>query len=120
MLKSIEISVTTDADGDGVKTQGLFGVNALLVAVEWVKGTFADGVDATLLCVNTRSGVNNTLLTLTNANANAMKYPRVLEHGSTGSDLATHTMPVINGDLRLSIAEGGNVKTGSCIVYYVD
>ena len=94
-----------------------------LYAVEWIDGTLSDGVDAVLTCQNTASGVAQTLLTLTDANDDDWYYPRDVVHdlaggALTGTSGGDREPPVINGVLRLVIADGGSAKTGGCIVYY--
>jgi len=89
-----------------------------LYAVEWIDGDFADGVDAVLSVTNTLSGVDTTLLTLTNADNDKWYFPRVLVQGVTGTDLtAIYDMLVVDGTLKLTITNGGNGKTGGCVVY---
>lgn len=118
-LKAIRINVTTDASGDGstVVTPSILG---WLVGVRWIDGTYDDGVDGTLTAVIAPSGVDDTLFTLTNANTDAMSYPRATECSTVGAALTTTTMMIIDGSLKLTVAQGGNVKTGGCIVYYTD
>ena len=96
----------------------------LLYAVEWIDGTLDDGVDGTLKAVTTSSAVDMTLLTLTDANDDAFYYPRHQVHGNDGAALTldgtriAFDLPLIDGTLQLTIASGGNAKTGGCIVYY--
>lgn len=121
-LRSMVLTGTTNAGGD-LTVNAEFGVFGHLDAVEWVIGTFDAGVDATLSVQKTGSGVASTLLTLTDANANAWYRPREVAHGNTGTALTgtaggDRVMPVIDGTLRLVVAQGGNTKTGSLIVYY--
>ena len=76
-LKREYISVTTNADGDGTGN-GARTILGKLYCVKWIDGTFADGVDAVISCVG--GIVDTTLLTLTDANIDAMYYPRNLVH----------------------------------------
>lgn len=119
-ILSARLDVTTIANGTGSVTYALSNQNRLLYAVEWIDGTFDDGVDAALKCVETESGVDQTLLTLTNANNDAWYYPRTTEDDEAGAALTTRGMLVVNGDLKLEVTNGGNAKTGGCIVYYVE
>lgn len=91
----------------------------LLHAVEWVDGTLTDGVDAVLSQINTPSGVDKTLLTLTNANDDAWYYPWVLAVKNDGSTASTdmYVEQVVSGQLKLAVTSGGDAKTGKCIVY---
>lgn len=115
-MDTVRVDVTTDAAGYGTATVGLATRTLFLYAVEWVKGTYDNGVDAVLSVTNTPSGVDYTLLTLTNANNNRMYYPRHLEQDQTGADLSTRNFPIVNGDMKLTINQGGNTNTGSVIV----
>lgn len=123
MLHSTKLYVTTNGSGDGTVNdiRALFG---FLYAVLWLKDDFADGVDAVL---STQAPGNvKTLLTLTDANTdNKWYYPRDVMHtlagaaltGTGGEDL---TLPVIDGTLRLVVAQGGATVAGGCIVYWYD
>jgi hypothetical protein len=118
-LKPMRLVGTTDASGDLVVTapRALFG---WLIAVQWIDGDLADGVDAVLKAVYTPSGVDTTLLTLTDANADAWYYPVTVENDNAGAALTTRTLQIIEGTLQLTVADGGDTKTGGCIVYYTD
>ena len=121
-IYQIQLTATTIADGSAT-VNGEERVFGMLHAVEWIDGNFDDGVDATLSCQSTVSGVAQTLLTLTNANDDAIYYPRAIVHSEAGAALTGTTggdrgRMILNGKLRLVIAQGGNVKTGGCIVYY--
>jgi len=116
-LKAQRIYGTTDTGGDATayaETSTL----GWLVSVEWVDGDLADGVDAVLSVTNRHSGVDKTLLTLTDANADATYYPRATEHDNTGTALTTTTLMLIDGLLKLVISSGGATKTGGVVVYY--
>lgn len=117
------ILVGTTAGGGSVTVTDTKSRTGLLYAAEWIDGTLADGVDATLTVQNTESGVVTTLLTLTNANDDAWYHVRHLVHDETGTALTgtaggDRVMPVINGTLQLAITSGGATNTGGCIVYY--
>jgi hypothetical protein len=92
----------------------------VLVAVEWIDGDLADGVDAVLSCINTLGGVDQTLLTLTNANNDDWYYPRTAEHDQTGAPLTTTTPLIVNGDLQLAVTNGGDTKSGAAVIYLME
>jgi hypothetical protein len=122
-LKTRRLNVTTDAGGDGT-TNDTLSIFGFLYAVETIDGDFADGVDATLSVQSTESGTALTLVTGTDFNTDAMYYPRHVIHSEalaalTGTSGGDRAMPIINGTLRLVIAQGGDTKTGGVIVYYV-
>ncbi len=122
-LRSISLIGTTNGSGAATinAAQAVFGT---LYAVRWVDGTFDDGVDGTLTVENASGqGLSHTLLTLTDANSDALYYPRHVNHGETGTALTgtqggDRERPLIDGTLRLVIAQGGNTLTGGAIVYY--
>lgn len=116
-LSDIKLSFTTAANGSATATsvRPVFGS---LHAVQWVDGDLADGVDAVLSVVSTASGIDQTLLTLTNANDDAMYYPRAIIHDATGGTVAGEYTPfLLDGYLKLAIADGGSAKAGNVIVY---
>jgi hypothetical protein len=64
-------------------------------------------------------------LTLTDADNDATYYPRVQVHGNTGSGLTLITgsdaeMQLMAGVPRLVVSDGGNAKTGGCILFYFE
>ena len=123
-LKEAILTGTTSTAGAATinDTKAILG---RLYAVEWIDGTLSDGVDAVLTAQNTASAVDQTLLTLTDANDDKPYYPRDVVHdlaggALTGTSGGDREMPVINGVLRLVIASGGSEKTGGCIVYFYE
>ena len=119
-LNTLAITATTDGSGDATATaeKSVFG---WLIGVQWIDGDFADGVDAVLSVTNRPSpAADRTLLTLTDANDDAMYYPREDEHDNTGSAASTTTLPLIDGTPKLVVSSGGATKTGGVILYYTD
>lgn len=123
MIDVIPLIGTTDATGDStvIATRSVLG---LLQEVVWIDGDLADGVDGTLsVTVRPNAAPDLTLLTLTDANSDAVYRPREAVHGNTGTALTYNStegvtdMPVIDGTLQLVIAQGGNAKTGGALVY---
>lgn len=123
MLKWIKLYGTTAADGTltvtaGTKAQGI------LKSVEWIDGTFADGVDAVLSQIRDDNAADIAMLTLTDANVDAVYYPRYAASDNAGAAISyAATFPIyvegfLNGTLKLVVSSGGNAKDGGCIVYY--
>lgn len=110
---------TSTDDATTVKSQIAADGPYLLHAVEWVDGTLADGVDAVLSLINTPSGVDKTILTLTNADNDLWYYPWTLVSKNDGSTAATDFFAeqVVTGQLKLAVTNGGDAKTGKCLVY---
>lgn len=119
-LKSIHLIGTTDASGN-LTIIAPISVLGWLVAVQWIDGDLADGVDAVLSITRAPyPAPDTTLLTLTNANADAWYYPVVAECNVAGVAESTTTLMLVEGTFKLVISSGGNVATGGCIVYYTD
>jgi len=116
----VKILVTTAADGTATAYSEA-SYNSKLYAVGWIDGDFANGVDAVLSVVNTDTGVEQTLLTLTNADEDKVYYPRELVHTNAGVAIDGEIdLPVCVGKLKLAITSGGNAKTGGAVVYLCD
>lgn len=129
MIRQVKFDITTSSGGaytSSVTTAPQSEVSkwkegpVLLYAVEWIVNELDAGVDATLSMTDTISGTDKTLLTLTNADANAWYYPRIVENDNTGAATAFYTLQVVEGTLKLVIASGGNVQRGTCIVYLLE
>ena len=118
-LEHARLIGATDASGDLtlISEKSIYG---LLWEIEWIDDDLADGVDAVLSAINTPSGVDRTLLTLTNANDDAWYRPRELEQDNTGSDGSNRVPMTVAGTLQLVISSGGDTKTGGAIVHYLD
>lgn len=119
----LELEATTNGSGDAT-VNAAKQITGQLYAIEWVLGTFAAGVDATLTEQSRPSGVARTLLTLTDANANAIYYPRYIVHSEAGAALTgtsggDRAMALLMGIPRLVIAQGGATKTGKIILWYL-
>lgn len=118
MIRSVKLTATTDGDGNGTATASYL-VTGYLEAVDWIDGDFADGVDAVLSATLTQSGTDHTLLTLTNANSDAVYYPRRVVDTTAGAAAAgVYDRFLIDGALKLTVSSGGAAKTGGCIVYW--
>lgn len=112
------MEIQTDSGGDATVVYALPSGAHFFYGARWIDGTLADGVDATLTAINTVDGVNQTLLTLTNANDDANYYPRATEHDATGTAGSGTTFPIFTGDLQLVVSSGGNAASGKMVVYY--
>lgn len=123
MIDHVKLTGTTTSGGAATITHTI-RVAGKLLAVEWIDGDLADGVDAVLSVTGASSGVQRAILTLTNANTDAMYYPHVIMHDNTGTAVTfdgtneIYAQDVFDGILDLVIASGGDTKTGGCIVYF--
>lgn len=110
-----KIVLTTDAAGAATvtTTAKYFGK---LFAVQLVDGDLADGVDITLTCETPDLSI--PLLVKADFNSDSIFYPRVLENLNTdGTALTTHEKPLVAGQIKAVIAQGGNVKSGAVICF---
>jgi hypothetical protein len=107
--------ITTN--GSGAATVLGEPVVGYLEAVEWVDGTLADGVDAVISMTLTPSGVDRTLVTLTNANDDAWYQVRVNEHDTTGVATGGKTRPLVRGTPKVVVAQGGDTLSGAVILH---
>jgi hypothetical protein len=118
MIRTVKLHGTTDGtDGTAGAATILapLSLTGLLHAVEWTDGDLANGVDAVLSLVRGDGAADVTLLTLTNADDDAIYYPR----GEVNDGTATVDYPrmFVNGILKLAITSGGNGKSGGATVY---
>ncbi len=121
-MKKVKLSITSDGSGDGTTTDTT-NISGWLYAVQWLIGTCDAGVDATLSTVNSDAAA--TLLTLTDANASALYYPRAVVQSEAGANLTgtsggDRALLLLSGNLKVVLAQAGDTKTGSVIVYYED
>lgn len=113
----MRISITTAADGTGSGTGDRTISGGRLIGVIYNVGTFDATVDVTL--ATSGADGSGTILTLTNASASAVYYPRVQAVGNTGSALTgIYELPLLDGKPTVTIAQGGNAKTGSVVLIY--
>jgi len=122
MMRETRLTGTTAADGSLV-VRSEAAVLGLLYAVQWLDGDFADGVDATITV--DLAGVSTTLLTLTNANVDAVYYPRHVPHTEAGAVLTAtsggdRVLPLVAGQVVLTVAQGGDAKTGGCLLFWME
>lgn len=123
-LKMVDLTGTTDASGDAVVTASvpLYG---RLIAVEWVDGDLANNNTGVLTCTSSPSGVAVTLHTQDagEGDNDVWYYPRVAVHDLSAVGVTfdgtneIYEPPVVAGYLKLTIAAGGDTKTGGAYVY---
>lgn len=119
-MRTVVLGFTTDTSGAATTTGP--NVNGYLYAVAWNKGTCDNGVDCTCSTVNSAGAA--TQLTLTDANASAIYYPRHLVHSEAGAALTgtaggDRARPIVSGNLKIVVAQGGSAKVGS-VTFYVE
>ena len=112
-----DVALTTIADGS-VTAYTPF-VSGRVLAVGYVKTDFDNGVDITVSTETT----TRTIVALTNQNTSVLVHPRVAVQDAAGADATldgTRSMRepahVCNERVKIVVAQGGNVKTGSVYV----
>jgi|TARA_Y100000310_G_scaffold106949_1_gene105395 hypothetical protein len=116
MLRSKKVTLETDASGDAVKTFGLAG---RIVAIRYEKDDYADTVDFDI-----QSGWGDELWDEDNITASTIQYPRVPVQDGPGADVTfdgteeIYEAPVTMGGVVVTIASGGDTKSGSFIFVY--
>jgi hypothetical protein len=112
-IESDSVTLTTDASGD--VTGYTRAMNGRIVAVQYTKDTYADGVDFTITNNTTAQGI----WTDTNVNASEIVYPKQLNDDLAGADLTGVYQPVYLADekVKIVVAQGGNAKSGTFTVY---
>lgn len=118
MLKRAVINITTNGSGAG---SGSFAtpVSGLLYGIEYVKGNFDDGIDFTLSAAD--SAITDLLYTGTNVNASAVLLPRLdlVNNTGTAQSMYTGLIPFF-GTLTVAVTSGGDTKTGTFVVWWMD
>ena len=121
-LKHVRLYGTTDSAG-AVTVDATKAVYGRLYAVQWIDGSFVNGVDAVISTQGADAA--KTLLTLTNADDDALYYPRDLVHDAAGAALTgtqggDRCLPLISGTPRMVVASGGAAKVGGCVLFYYE
>jgi hypothetical protein len=108
------VALTTDASGDCTAYSP--SVAGRVLAVIYTKNNFDNGVDIT---VSTNTTLQ-TIVTLTDINASAVKYPRVPVHDEAGvaatldgTRAMREPVTAAGEEIKIVVAQGGNAKLGS-------
>lgn len=119
-MRKQTLSWTTSAGGAATVTGS--AVIGKLYAIEYRPGTTDTGATVTVTC---ESDISKALLTKSSAGtSNTTYYPRDLVHGVadgaalTGTSGGDRALPILNGRPQVVIASGGNVTSGSLVLYY--
>lgn len=113
------VAITTDAAGDFTGFTPI--VNGSVQAVRFVDTDLDDTADITVTC----GASGAAIVTLTNQAAAATFAPRQPTHDTAGAALlyaaggtAVSTLiPVADETIKVVVAQGGNVKTGTLHIY---
>jgi len=105
-------SVTATTIADGSATAYLPVVTGRIHSLAYTKVDFADGVDFTI----TAEATGQSIWTDQNINASETVYPLAAGNlGATGAASTLTEVPIVlaNDRVKIVIAAGGNVKTGT-------
>ena len=123
-LRVVELLGTTDSSGD-MTVAAAAKVTGLIHAIEWVDGDLVDSMDAVISQVRDGTNVADvTILTLTAANVDKVYYPRTPAMDNVGADVTydgsneIYVRQFVNGKLKIVVSDGGDTKSGGCLVYY--
>lgn len=122
-------TLTTDAGGAATvgagTTSAQSAVMGELSCIKYIPGTLDTGATIVVTCEN--NGVSKPLLTKASAGtSNTWFYPRDLMHkvedgaALTGTAGGDRTEPIVDGQFKIVVSSGGNVATGSIVIYYED
>lgn len=117
-IRRFEVDVTTAADGSATAYSPY--LSGYINDIEYVKTDFADGVDFTI----TAEATGRTLWAESDVNAAAIRAPRQPTHTTAGvaalfaaGGTAVNDKIALGRDrVKIVIASGGNVKTGSFVI----
>lgn len=120
MIRHQKFSVTTDDQGDGTDTEGIFG---------WILAVHTDGADTAgadvtwSIPANAERGfLAETFLTLTDlGTGTSVDHPRKLGQDDASADLVSHYEPYLaTGQVTMTVASGGDTKTYTGAIVYDD
>lgn len=115
-MRRYKIPVTTAADGSATVFSGQ-QIAGKIHSVHYVKTDFADGVDFAI----TADATGESIWSQSNVNAAAVVYPRAATHSQAGAAAlyasggvgVLDKIALANDRIKIVIAQGGNVKTGT-------
>lgn len=119
-MQYISQTLTTDGSGDATVTVRLNPGSNFVRKVQYVKTDFADGVDLAIT-----DGIGGEVLTVSSMNAAAVYAPKMAANLNTtgaallyaaGGTAVTTDVPVV-GSLTITIAQGGDTKTGEIRIW---
>jgi hypothetical protein len=122
MIRKFTIPLTTNSSGAATAYSPY--LSGFIDSIQYVKTDFADGVDFTI----TADTTGEVILSLTDQNAATKLRPRAGTHTTAGvASLYASGGTAVNDRIALArdrvkvvVAQGGNVKTGTIIVYVDD
>lgn len=108
------VAVTVNASGAATSYSEV--LNGKLIAVQYVKDDFADGVDFTITAETSGLGI----WTDTNINASETVFPMTAAHDNTGAAITYDgtrpvyvPIPLCNERVKIMVASGGTSTSGT-------
>jgi len=117
--------LTFTTNGSGAATAYSGALNGTLYAIQWIDGDLADGVDATFTVTSADAGVDYALAVLTDANTDAIYYPRGAAALDTSGVAGTYdgtrpvigVEPIVMGRVKCVVGSGGATKSGGAVLF---
>lgn len=117
-IRKHSVSITTASNGSATAYTGY--VSGFIMAIQYIKTDFADGVDFTI----TAEATGEAILSLTDQNSATIVRPRAATHSTAGvaavyasGGTAVNDRIALGRDrVKIVIAQGGNAKTGTVVV----
>jgi len=121
-MKTRKVSWTTDGSGNATA----YGETVIgeVCAIDYLPGDTATGATVSVYDEPSDGFTHTLLVKATAGTSNIRFYPRELVHKAedgaalTGTAGGDRTEPIANGRIKVTIASGGDTKSGSVIVYY--
>lgn len=118
MIRKFEIDLTTNSGGAATAYSPY--LSGFIDSIQYVKTDFADGVDFTI----TAEATGEAILSLTDQNSATKLRPRAATHTTagvaslyaSGGTAVTDRIALARDRVKVVVAQGGNVKTGTIIV----
>lgn len=122
-MRRISLPITTDGSGAAdLRTSVAVG---LLHAVHLDVNSLADSTTTDITITDAATG--HTLLTITDATADALYMPRGATHSTAGAaalyaagGTAVGDRIPVSGEIRVVVADGGNTKSGTLTFYVAE
>jgi hypothetical protein len=119
-IKRQSVTLATNAGGDA--TGFIEGVNGVIESIEYTKVDYDNGVDFTI----TNNRTSEQIWAENDVNASAVRRPRAATHSNAGvaalyaagGTAVLDKIAVSDDKIKIVVAQGGNVKSGTITVVY--
>lgn len=122
MIRKFTIPLTTNSSGAATAYSPF--LSGFIDSIQYVKTDFADGVDFTI----TAEATGEAILSLTDQNTATKLRPRAATHSAagvasvyaSGGTAVNDRIALARDRVKVVVAQGGNVKTGTIVVFVDD